>query len=86
MGADPTEAAPDQTNRGVGLIKIRASRSISRDSALGTGVAGVRVEGLRYDLRAKARSRAAVSHHLVQPRYRAVFSLFSIEDDGRDRE
>ena len=49
-GADPTEAAPDQTNRGAGLVKIPASRS--RDSACpqvaGTGV---RLEGLRYDLR-----------------------------------
>ena len=34
-GADPTEAAPDQTNRGAGLVRIRASRS--RDSACGNG-------------------------------------------------
>ena len=34
-GAGPTEAAPDQTNRGAGLVKIQASRS--RDSACGNG-------------------------------------------------
>ena len=74
-GADPTEAAPDQTNRGAGLVKIRASRS--RDSARRNGT-GVRVEGLiRPSLQRRAQDWAAVrvSHHLVLPRYRAFFFL-----------
>ena len=74
-GADPTEAAPDQTNRGAGLVKIRASRS--RDSACRNGS---KRESKACDTTfvAKASSRAAVrvSHHLVRlPRYRTFFFL-----------
>ena len=75
-GADPTEAAPDQTNRGAGLVKIRASQS--RDSACGNE-SKPGVEGLRYDLRANRcegelkSSCTCFSHHLVLPRYQAFF-------------
>ena len=73
-GADPTEAAPDQTNRGAGLVKIRASRS--RDSACGNRSESRR-PAIRPSLQRGAQDWAAVrvSHHLVLPRYRAFFFL-----------
>ena len=78
-GADPTEAAPDQTNRGAGLVKIRASRS--RDSACGNGSESRR-PAIRpsNSLQRRAQDWAAVrvSHHLVLPRYRAFFSSFCL--------
>ena len=82
-GADPTEGAPDQTNRGAGLVKIRASQS--RDSACGNGSKGV--EGLRYDLRCEGELKSSCtctcfSHHLVLPRYQAFFSSFCLFPDG----
>ena len=54
-GADPTEAAPDLTNRGAGLVKIRSSRQ--RDSACVNGSKGV--EGLRYDLRCEGELKSS---------------------------
>ena len=80
-GADPTEAAPDQTNRGAGLVKIRASQS--RDSACGNGSKGV--EGLRCDLRCEGELKSSCtcfSHHLVLPRYQAFFSSFCLFPGG----
>ena len=76
-GADPTEAAPDQTNRGASLVKIRASQS--RDLACGNGSKGV--EGLRYDLRCKGELKSSCtyfSHHLVLPRYQAFFLVLPL--------
>ena len=72
-GADPTEAAPDQTTHSAGLVKIRASRS--RDSASGNGSESWRL-AIRPSLQRRAQDWAAVrvSHHLVLPRYPAFFS------------
>ena len=81
-GADPTQAAPDQTNRGAGLVKIRGSQS--RDSACGNGSESRR-PAIRPSLQRRAQDWAAVrvSHHLVLPRYRAFFSSFCIALPGR---
>ena len=70
-GADLTEAAPDQTNRGAGLVK---NPRIAIDRATRLAGTGAR-ESKACDttLVAKASSRADVSHRLVLPRYRAVF-------------
>ena len=70
-GADPTEAAPDQTNRGAGLVKIRASQS--RDSACGNG--STRRPAIRPSLRRRAQEQLYV--YFSSSCFAEVPSIFS---------